>query len=203
MNCVNPDLNGCSHSVLLDIFKEMPVLETPRLILRKMRLSDADDLFAYARNPEVSQYLVWTPHQNIEESRGFLRYVMSRYSQGLLEDWALEHRQTRTFIGTAGYFFWDVVHCRAEIHYCLSNAFWHQGLIPEALREITRFGFQQMQLHRIEAKCFPENIGSQKVLRKIGMHYEGIMRHGVYAKGTFHDMKSFALLSTDSGVGNE
>jgi ribosomal-protein-alanine N-acetyltransferase len=180
-----------------DIFKDLPIIETPRLILRKMRLTDADDLFAYARDPEVSRYLVWTPHQNIEETRGYINYVNSQYDKGLLEDWGIEYRQSHTFIGTAGYFFWDVPHSRAEIHYCLAKDYWHKGLMPEALRAILRFGFERMQLNRIEAKCFPENLGSEKVLKKIGMQFEGIMRQGVYAKGSFHDMKCYAVLSSD------
>lgn len=180
------------------VFKDLPVLDTPRLILRKMRLTDADDMFAYARDPEVSQYLVWTPHRSIEETRGYLQYVISEYDQGLMQDWGIEHRQTGAFIGTAGYFFWDESHRRAELHYCLAKAYWRQGLMPEALRAIIAFGFERMGLHRVEAKTFPANSGSERVLQKIGMRYEGIMREGLYAKGAFHDLKCFALLSTDT-----
>lgn len=179
------------------VFADLPDLHTPRLTLRKMRLSDADDMFAYARDPDVSRYLVWTPHTSVEESRGFLAYVASQYAAGLMEDWGIEHRATTRFIGTAGYFFWDEPHRRAEMHYCLAKEFWGQGLMTEAITAIITFGFERMGLHRVEAKCFPDNAGSEKVLRKAGMQYEGLMREGLFAKGSFHDLKTFALLSTD------
>ena len=179
------------------VFANLPDVHTPRLILRKMRLSDADDMFAYARDPDLSRYLVWTPHASVDESRGFLAYVASRYAAGLMEDWGIEHRATQRFIGTAGYFFWDEPHRRAEMHYCLSKDFWGQGLMTETITAIITFGFERMGLHRVEAKCFPDNAGSEKVLRKVGMQYEGLMRDGLFAKGIFHDLKTFALLATD------
>lgn len=179
------------------VFADLPDLHTPRLLLRKMRLSDAEDMFTYARTPDVSRFLVWSPHRSVEESRGFLAYVADRYAAGLMEDWGIEHRPSGRFIGTAGYFFWDEPHRRAEIHYCLSKEFWGQGLMPEAVAAIVSFGFERMGLHRVEAKCFPDNTGSEKVLRKVGMQYEGLMREGLYAKGVFHDLKTFAILATD------
>lgn len=189
--------SGAGRASSSAVFADMPELHTPRLTLRKMRMSDADDMFAYARDPDVSRYLVWTPHQSVEESRGFLAYVISRYTAGLMEDWGIEDHATGRFIGTAGYFFWDEPHRRAELHYCLAKEFWGQGLMTEAITAIITFGFDRMGLHRVEAKCFPDNAGSEKVLRKVGMRYEGLMREGLFAKGAFHDLKTFALLATD------
>ncbi|MCX5778027.1 MAG: GNAT family N-acetyltransferase [Elusimicrobia bacterium] len=200
---MNPEISPYNEPALPAIYNDLPELTTARLVLRKMRLTDAGDMFAYASDPDVSRHLVWTPHQNIDETLGFLKYVLSRYAQGTIEDWGIEHRQTRAFIGTAGYFFYDGLHHRAEIHYCLAKSYWRQGLMTEALRAIIAFGFQQMNLHRIEAKCFPDNIGSQSILLKLGMQYEGIMRQGLYAKKTYHDMRCYAILSSDSIKNNE
>ena len=67
---------------LLHIFSRMPRLETERLILRPMRVSDAADMFEYAKNPDVTRYLLWRPHPNIEHTRSYLEYLAGRYRLG-------------------------------------------------------------------------------------------------------------------------
>lgn len=182
-----------------DVFSDLPAIATPRLLLRKMRLEDAADMFAYAHDSDVARYLVWTPHRDIAETTGYLAYVTSQYARGHIEDWGIVDAASGTFIGTAGYFFWDVSHRRAEIHYCLSKAWWGRGIMKEAVTAIIDFGFSRMGLHRIEAKCFPENAPSEALLRSVGMRFEGTMREGLFAKGSFHDLRMYAVLSTDRG----
>ena len=68
------------------------------------------------------------------------------------------------------------VHSLAEIAYALSREYWGKGLVTEAVKEVVKHGFEKMNLNRIYARCFVENIGSQKVLEKVGMKFEGILR---------------------------
>ena len=65
------------------IFSQLPALETERLILRPLRMSDARDLFAYAKDPQVSRYVLWDTHETLRDSRQFLRGAIRQYRQGL------------------------------------------------------------------------------------------------------------------------
>ena len=177
-----------------DIFNDLPILYTERLILRKMRLEDAEDLFEYASDPEVAKYVIWEPHKSVEDSINFLNSVITRYDKKEVSEWGLVHRENNKFIGTCGYVLWVPAHSLAEIAYALSREYWGKGLMTEAIKEVIRFGFEKMNLNRIYARCFVENIGSYKVLEKAGMKFEGILREQMFIKGRFQDMKIYSIL---------
>lgn len=180
-----------------EIFTDIPTLQTPRLILRKMRLDDAADLFEYASDPEVSTYTTWGPHTSIQDSLEFLTRILSLYEGGQLADWGIEHKSDGKFIGTCGFAEWSPYHSRGEIGYAMSRKYWGQGLMTEAAREIIAFGFTQMQLNRVEARCIVANVGSARVMEKAGMTYEGILREQMYAKGDYHDLKIYSILKRE------
>jgi len=179
------------------IFGDLPALETSRLILRKVKLEDAPDMFAYARDPEVSRFTVWSPHITMEDTLRFLGCVIKGYEKGAVENWGIVHKEDNKFIGTCGYFSWEPEHFRGDIHYALSPAYNGKGIMTEAVNAVLRFGFEQMGLNRIEANCMPENIASERVMQKAGMRFEGIMRERIFAKGRFHDVKVYAILLKD------
>jgi len=185
-----------------DIFYDLPVLETERLLLRKLTLDDAEDMFEYASDPEVTKYLVWVAHQDIEDSREFLKSVLDRYRKGLVASWGVVHKLDEKLIGTCGYISWlphgDLgKHARAELGFALSRKYWGQGLMPEAVREVITFGFRKMQLNRIQATCEVENLASERVLEKVGMKFEGVLREYMYAKGAYRDLKMFSILRSE------
>ena len=71
------------------LFSHIPTLETDRLILRGMRVSDAADMYEYARRPSVTEYLTWEPHASVEQTREYLVYVGQRYRTGDFYDWSV------------------------------------------------------------------------------------------------------------------
>jgi ribosomal-protein-alanine N-acetyltransferase len=176
------------------IFSDLPVLETEHLRLRKLRLEDAPDMFAYASVPRISRYTVWDYHRSPDDARAYIECVLRNYEQGAVENWGIACKENDRLIGTAGFFSWEPEHARADINYALSLEYSGRGLMTEAVRRIVRFGFEDMRLNRIEANCMPENIGSERVMQKAGMHYEGIKREAVFAKGIFHDVKMYSIL---------
>jgi len=177
-----------------NVFKNLPALETRRLILRKMALEDAEDLFEYASDPEMTKFVIWEPHKSIEDSYNYLKAMIQRYEKGEVSEWGIIHKEKNKFIGTCGYLWWLVEHHRAEIVYALSRKFWNQGLMTEAIQEVIKFGFDKMALNRIEARVMPENIASQRVLKKVGMQYEGLLREVMMVKGTHRDLMIFSIL---------
>jgi ribosomal-protein-alanine N-acetyltransferase len=177
-----------------DVFGPLPLLETKRLILRKMTIDDAEDLFEYASDPEVARQVLWNAHRCIEDARNYLLYMIKKYEHLDVAEWGIVHKQDQKFIGTCGFAWWDIRNSRAEIGYALSRKYWNNGLMTEAVQAVIRFGFKQMKLNRIEARCMLDNPASERIMQKVGMRFEGIMRKHAFAKGEFHDLKMYALL---------
>lgn len=177
-----------------EVLKDLPTLETERLILRKMVLNDAEAVFAYASNSEVSRYTLWETHRSIEDSRAFLEFATQKYENGGEPDWGIVYRGNGCLVGACGLVNWEAEHARAEVGFVLSREYWGRGLMSEAVRAILRFGFERMNLNRIEARCIAENAASARVMEKAGMAYEGTLRQREYIKGAYRDIKLYAIL---------
>ncbi len=189
--------SGLISAKVQEILKDLPALETDRLILRKMTPDDAGAVFAYASDPEVTRYVVWDTHRSIQDSRAFLELAVQKYKSGGEPDWGIVYKGDHRFVGTCGFVGWDVDHARAEIGYVLSREYWGRGLMPEALRAMIAFGFERMGLNRIEARCIAENAASARVMEKVGMTYEGTLRQRELIKGAYRDMKLYAILKSE------
>ena len=177
-----------------EVLKDLPTLETERLILRKMVLNDAEAVFAYASNSEVSRYTLWETHRSIEDSRAFLEFATQKYENGGEPDWGIVYRGNGCLVGACGLVNWEAEHARAEVGFVLSREYWGRGLMSEAVRAILRFGFERMNLNRIEARCIAENAASARVMEKAGMVYEGTLHQREYIKGAYRDIKLYAIL---------
>lgn len=178
-----------------DIFSDLPELETPRLLLRKLKSEDAADLFEYASDPEVAKDVTWEAHRSIEDSRDFIDSVLRKYADKQTSEWGLVLKENGKLIGTCGFVWWRPEHAKAEFGYALSRKYWGQGLMTEAAAAVMAFGFGKMKLHRLEARCITTNTGSEKVMLKNGMKYEGTMRDMVYEKGSFKTLKLYSILA--------
>jgi ribosomal-protein-alanine N-acetyltransferase len=177
------------------IFRDLPELETERLLLRKMRLDDAEAMFAYASDPEVTRYVLFETHRSVEDSESFLRLALEGYERGDFGGWGVVLKDSGAFVGTcgmdAGY---ASEHARAELGYVLSREHWGRGLMPEAVRAVIRFGFGRIGLNRVQARCIAENAASARVMEKAGMTYEGTLRESEFIKGAYRDMKLYSIL---------
>jgi ribosomal-protein-alanine N-acetyltransferase len=181
-----------------DIFGQFPVLETERTRLRKVTAEDAEAMFRYCADPEVSRYTTWYPHIAIDDTLGFIGHLANKYDKGELAPWGIEDKATSALIGTCGFVHWHTAHSSAELGYALSREYWNKGIMTEAAGEIVKFGFREMELARIEARCLVPNIGSAKVMEKLGMSYEGTMRKVVWNKGAHRDLKLYAIVKEDN-----
>lgn len=177
----------------MKVFANLPVLETERLLLRKMRLGDAEAMFAYASDPEVTRFVLWDTHRSIEDSERFLSVATEGYERGDFGGWGVVLKDSGAFVGTCGIDV-DYEHARAELGYVLSREHWGKGLMPEAVRAVIRFCFVRMGLNRVEARCIAENTASARVMEKAGMAYEGTFREREFIKGAYRDMKLYSIL---------
>ncbi len=170
---------------IISCFKEPPTLRTPRLILRKLLKSDAEDMYEYASNPTVSRFLLWDAHPSPKYTLKYLAYLQGRYRAGEFYDWALIDRKSGKMIGTCGFTSFDFQNNSAEVGYVLNPAYWHCGIAAEALFEVLNFAFAVLGLNRVEAKYMLGNEDSRHVMEKCGMTFEGVARDAIFAKGRY------------------
>ena len=182
---------------LENTFRNLPTIKTERLILRRMKLSDAEDIFAYAFDEELTKTTNWSAHKTIQDSENYLRTMIKRYSYNQASEWCMVLRATGKVIGTCGFVSWVPKHYSGEIGYSIARKYWNMGLTTEAIRSVIDFGFNVVKLNRIEAKCKIHNIASERVMQKVGMQLEGIMREGMYVKDKFHSLKIYSILLKD------
>jgi ribosomal-protein-alanine N-acetyltransferase len=179
------------------IFNDFPILETERLKLRKITLDDVEDMYSYCSNEEVPKYTSWNAHNSLEETKETIERVINQWENKKLVHWGIEYKENRKLIGTIEFVTWDTQHKVAEIGYCLSQDYWGKGIGTEAACEVIKFGFSNMNLVRIQARCYLENIGSARVMEKAKMSFEGVIRKGLFVKGKHQDLKMYSIISEE------
>ena len=176
----------------------MVLLRTTRLVLREFREDDWPALHAVESLPEVARYQ-WFEPRTAEESRA---YVIGA-CEGAAEDprrtydLAVVLQAEDRLIGRCGLGITDLDLDQAMLWYTLHPAYWGQGYVTEAARELVDFGFRQLQLHRIWADCDPANVASWRVLEKLGMRREGHLRENARIKGEWVDSLIYAVLKRE------
>ena len=163
------------------MFAEMPIfpmelLETDRLILRRMDLHDAQDMFEYSRDPLVAQHVLWDAHTSISESRSYIKCMMRKYRAGDPASWGIVRKDQDRLVGTIGYMWYQPENNAAEVGYSIARDCWNQGFMTEALSEVLRYSFENMSMNRVEAQHEVDNPASGAVMRKNGMVHEGTLR---------------------------
>jgi len=154
---------------------DMPtkILETKRLILRRLIMEDLEALFALYTDPQIRQYFpegTLTLEETKEELEWFLNGHPAQPQLGL---WATIHKETGEFIGRCGLLPWTIEQRpEVEVAYLLSKAYWGQGLATEAAQAIVDYGFERLQISRLICLIDPANQASIKVATKIGMTLE-------------------------------
>ena len=151
----------------------MNILETDRLILRRLLPSDLDSLFALYRDRDIRRYFpegTLTYEVTKEELDWFLNGHPAHPELGL---WATVHKETEQFIGRCGLLPWTIEQRpEVEVAYLLAKEYWNQGLATEAAQGISRYGFEQLNLSRLICMIHPENQASINVALKTGMTLE-------------------------------
>ncbi len=180
-----------------DQIRNFPDLHTPRLLLRRLRVEDAGDIFAYASDPQVTPYLIWETHRSLGDTYDFLTRALQNYRDGGPPQWAIEHRGDKKVIGTCGFAAMAFAHARGEVGYVIGRPYWRQGLMTEALCAVLGYCFDVLQLNRVEARCDVENTASWRTMEKVGMKFEGVLRQNIILHGRPRDARMYAVLRED------
>ena len=155
-----------SHPMFPDGF------QTDRLVLRPIAAGDAQPIFdGYAQDPDVTRFLTWRPHRSLEDTKAYIQHCTRAASS---RTYVLIRRHDEALIGA-----FDLRQERPHglgCGYVLALSAWGQGLMTEALREVSRWALLQPGIWRIGDCCDVENRASARVMEKAGMTFEGVAR---------------------------
>ncbi len=166
-------------------------IQTPRLLLRRYRLTDADDVFAYAQDPEWGRFLPGTPEPY--ERKHADQFVASH----VLKDWRTESHWALEYegrvVGRVG-LTPEPRHGRSELGYELARWLWGRGLMTEAASAVIDEAFTKLPLRKVLAHAIAANVGSTRVMEKVGMRHEATLRQHWVFHGRAYDAVNYGLL---------
>ena len=176
-----------------------PTLTTERLLIRPIELTDAESIFKYAKNPKVSRYTLWESHQTLQDSVNFIQdYVFPLYAEREPEAMGIAFKETPDqLIGSVGCFWGSKKSKNMEMGYALSEEHWGKGIMVEAAKAVMDYCFKEFGLKRIQARCKVENLGSARVMEKLGMKFEGTHKSSVLHRGRYWDLHVYAKIALD------
>ena len=169
-------------------------LQTPRLLLRRFTVDDAQNMFdLWCNDPEITRFLSWGPHGAIDKTKRLLKSWKQRYEDTMFYNWCIEFEGLP--IGGIDLIMRSEKSLRAELGYCLSNRYKGRGLVTEAACAVLTFAFEDVGLHKICAKHDVENPASGRIMQKLGMRQEGYMKLDAQRlDGTYSDMVLYGIL---------
>lgn len=150
-------------------------IQTSRLLLRLLGPGDLDDLHLIRSDPEVMRFITGVPSTK-EQSREWLQKNLKRREENGLGRWAVRFREDQALLGWCGLDLLDTT-TDVEVGYGLARRYWGLGIAGEAAEASLRYGFERLNLERIVAVAYPENLGSRRVMEKVGLKY---LRNGFY-----------------------
>ena len=143
-----------------------------RIILQPFKVSDAFFMFRnWANDPDVTRYMTWFPHENMQVTESVISSWVSDYSKPNFYQWAILLRQIDEPIGSIGVVEMDEDAKSCELGYCIGKPFWHQGYTSEAVSHVIKFLFEQVKFEKITARHDVRNPNSGAVMMKCGMKY--------------------------------
>ena len=171
----------------------MVTIETKRLLIREFTLDDFEAVHRYATNPNVVKFMAWGPNTEAE-TRNFLQSKLQSHVLKPRVSYDLAITVDGTPIGGGGLTIHDLKSDEAELGYCIDEPYWGKGFGTEFAAAMIGYGFEELLLHRVLAKCDPENHGSYRVMEKNGMTKEGHLRENLKIRGQYRDTLIYGIL---------
>lgn len=182
---------------VINIFKDMPSLETLRLILRPVQMSDAQDLFEVHSDYEVVRYMPVEQEESIERTQYWIEWRQKRQHEGQPVPWVMVDKKTNKVLGFCGFYRIDYPRAAGEIMVTLNRQWWGNGYMLEAIKAVVACGFQVIGLNRIDILFYPENKRITSLCEKAGLRFIGSIPECYYYKGHYWDRVYYTLLKKD------
>lgn len=173
-----------------------PTIDLNGVRLRPLRAADAAALYAYLRDPAVTE-LTSYPDISVPMVEGMIDRSLRRWAAGDLSRWGVALKDDDQLVGTCGFNDWSPVHRWAELSFDLAQAHWGHGLMRQAVAAVIQWAFQREQLNRVHAFVRVDNRRSERLLQRSGFVREGCLRSYRVCRGQPHDFYIYGLLRSD------
>lgn len=177
-------------------FSPFPVIETERLLLKRITNEDVKEVFELRSNPETMKYIPRPLVKNDEEALAHIALLDENINNNTGINWGITIKGDPKLLGIIGFYRMQPENYRSEIGYMLLPEFHGKGIVPEAVKRLIEYGFKDLKLHSIEAVIAPENIASEKVLQKCGFVKEAHFKESEFYNGKFLDKVIYSLLES-------
>ncbi|PTA83563.1 N-acetyltransferase [Bacillus sp. Nf3] len=174
-----------------------PTIHTERLILKQATIEDAEDMHIYLSNETVCRYMGIDAHESIEDTKGEIKWYDNIFKEQTGIRWGISLKDNPAIIGSCGFLNLEKQHCRTEIGYELHHDHWRKGIMSEAIAAVLRYGFQEMNLNRIEAIIDPENTSSIKLVEMLYFVKEGLLREYESGQKGFDNVFMYSILKME------
>lgn len=174
------------------IMKDNEILESKRLILRPFLIDDIEDVYEYAKDDRVTEFLTWESHNNISETEE----VVKEFYMNEPGIYAIELKEEKKCIGCIDIRI-DIPNNKGSFGYVMNYNYWNRGYMSESLTVLLNFAFLKLELNRVESTYYLGNKASGRVMDKCGMKYEGTGIQELRVFGTYHDVVHYAILKKD------
>jgi len=173
------------------MMKNFPRIETERLILSELKEGDLPLVIEYLQDREFSEYMSSIPHPyGKEEANFWLKMTQEAFESKKGFTFAIRDKEEKV-IGAIGLH--DQGSDKAEMGYWLAKIFWGKGYVMEAAKAIVDFGFNELELNKIFAVHFPNNPASGKIMRKIGMELEAVLKQHLKKDSEYYDIPMYSI----------
>jgi len=186
-----------------EVFAQFPVLRTERLTLRQMRPADAEALFEFYSDEQLTRFLDWNGPVSLEQADELIAAWNRQFTEMRLCPWGITLTAEDRLIGSIMYMpvrgtFADEPLFPVTVGFELARSHWSKGIMSEALQAVLIFGREKLHVHRVQAEVLPENKASLRLLEKCGFRQEGVLRQYLLheVSRVFMDVIILALLSS-------
>jgi len=176
---------------------EFPVLTTGRLNLVQISKNHTESYYDIMSRDEVTKYYGMDSLNTIEDAKRIITSMNATFESNKGIRWAILLKETETFIGTIGLNNLNLWSKKAEIGYELHPLYWNKGITTEAVKEVLRYSFEELNLFRMGAVTYPQNETSIHLLQRLGFKKEGTLRGYLYQNKQNYDACVFSLLRTE------
>ena len=170
---------------------DFPIIKTERLLLRQFIASDLENVYKGLSDPEIIKYY-GVSYKTLEDTKAQMQFFVDLEKEGKGIWWAVCSLDNKTFYGAGGLNSLNKVHKKAEIGFWLLTEFWGHGIMTEAMPIICNYGFDNLELHRIEGLVETDNLTCKKAMKKLDFKLEGTMKDCEVKNGKFISLEIYA-----------
>jgi len=176
-------------------FSPFPIIETERLLLRRVNSNDVNEILELRSNPETMKYIPRPLLKNLDDAFGHFKMIDDAIENNTGINWAITLKGNSKLLGIVGFYRIQPENYRAEIGYMILPEFQGKGIVSESIQALLRYAFDGMNLHSVEAVIDPDNIASEKVLQKCNFVKEAHFKENEFYGGKFWDSVIYSILN--------